>query len=344
MATKHGRRNVHEHLGRNGDDFVLHRSAAQNGNQYRAVFTNSVGSATTTAATLTVTAPTLKSIAVTPANPSIAKGATQQFVATGTYSDSSTQIITGSVTWSSTTSTVATITAGGLATGAGVGTSSISATLSGITGSTVLTVTAPTLVSIAVTPASPTLLQGATLQFTATGLYSDGTSQALPAATWSSSNTSSATINSTGLASANAGGTSTISAAFASVIGSTLLTVTASTGTPQISGAALDTGTLNGTFYVDVQYKNVGSGVADSLAITQVTFRTLTGTGTVTYNAASPQLPAALGNLAVGATVTVRYFLNVPVTVVRFTISENGSMTDASGNPLTFGSAQAVTN
>ena len=39
---------------------------------------------------LTVTAATLVSIAVTPANPSIAKGTTQQFTATGTYTDSST--------------------------------------------------------------------------------------------------------------------------------------------------------------------------------------------------------------------------------------------------------------
>ena len=43
---------------------------------------------------LTVTAATLQSIAVTPANPSIAKGLTQQFTATGTYSDSSTQNLT----------------------------------------------------------------------------------------------------------------------------------------------------------------------------------------------------------------------------------------------------------
>ena len=48
----------------------------------------------------------LVSIAVTPANPSIGKGATQQFTATGTYSDSSTQNLTSSVTWSSTNTAV----------------------------------------------------------------------------------------------------------------------------------------------------------------------------------------------------------------------------------------------
>src|SRR5262249_2218351 len=52
------------------------------------------------ATTLTVTAAVLMSIAVTPANPSIALGRTQQFTATGTYSDNSTQDLTASITWS----------------------------------------------------------------------------------------------------------------------------------------------------------------------------------------------------------------------------------------------------
>ena len=83
---------------------------------------------------------TLQSIAVTPANPSIAKGLTQQFTATGTYSDNSTQNLTSQVAWASATPAVATITTGGLATGAGIGTSTISATLASQSGSTLLSV------------------------------------------------------------------------------------------------------------------------------------------------------------------------------------------------------------
>ena len=70
---------------------------------------------------------TLVSIAVTPANPSIGKGATQQFTATGTYSDNSTQNLTSSVTWSSTNTAAATITSAGLATGVATGSATISA-------------------------------------------------------------------------------------------------------------------------------------------------------------------------------------------------------------------------
>ena len=52
--------------------------------------TASLGGVTSPVDVLTVTAATMQSIAVTPANPSIVKGGTQQFTATGTYSDSST--------------------------------------------------------------------------------------------------------------------------------------------------------------------------------------------------------------------------------------------------------------
>jgi sugar lactone lactonase YvrE len=84
----------------------------------------------------------LTSIAVTPVNPSIA-GHTQQFTATGTYSDGSTQNLTDSVTWTSGTTATATITATGLATGLAIGTSKITASSGSISGMTALTVTVP---------------------------------------------------------------------------------------------------------------------------------------------------------------------------------------------------------
>src|SRR5206468_1065975 len=107
----------------------------------------------TGSANLTVTAPALVSIAVTPANPSIALGLTRQFTAIGMYTDSSTQDLTSTVTWSSSATGVATIGAG-LATSLAQGITTISASLGPLTGSTALTVTASTLTSIAVTPAN----------------------------------------------------------------------------------------------------------------------------------------------------------------------------------------------
>ena len=88
------------------------------------------------------TTPTLSSIAVTPANPSIVAGVTQQFTATGTYSDGSTQNLTGSVTWTSSNTSIATINAAGLASAASAGNTTIHAALASVSGSTGLTVTA----------------------------------------------------------------------------------------------------------------------------------------------------------------------------------------------------------
>ncbi|MCJ8305879.1 MAG: Ig-like domain-containing protein [Nitrosopumilus sp.] len=63
----------------------------------------------------TTSPPTLVSISISPLNPSITENSQQQFIATGTYSDDSTQELSG-VTWSSSSSDIATIDGNGLAT------------------------------------------------------------------------------------------------------------------------------------------------------------------------------------------------------------------------------------
>ena len=167
----------------------------------------------------TGTGATLANITVAPANPNMLAGATQQFMATGTYSDSSTQNITNQATWRSSNTGVATINASGLATAVAVGTTTISAALAGVTNSTVLTVKTPTtLTSIAVTPANTAILAGALQPFTVTGTYSDSSTQDITSqVTWMSSSTGVATISASGLATAVAAGTTTISAALAGV-------------------------------------------------------------------------------------------------------------------------------
>jgi len=90
-------------------------------------------------------APTLNSISLTPSNPTLSAGATQQFNATGSYSDGSTQNVTGQAQWNSSKPAVATIGAGGLATAIAPGVTSVSASLSGVNSSTQLTVQASPL-------------------------------------------------------------------------------------------------------------------------------------------------------------------------------------------------------
>jgi len=193
------------------------------------------GSATITAssgtisgsAALTVTSATLTSLSISPSSASIASGGSQQFTATGTFSDGSTQNVTNSVAWSSAPVSVATITSGGLATGAGAGTATISASSGSINSSATLTIGSATLVSVAVTPASPSFALGTTLPLSATGTYSDGSTLNLTAAaTWSTANSSVATVNHQGVAGSVAAGSTSITATLGSVSGSTTVTVT----------------------------------------------------------------------------------------------------------------------
>lgn len=87
--------------------------------------------------------PTLKSISVSPSEPTVAMGTTQQFSATGEYSDGSTKALTTEVTWS-TSGTVSTIvTSSGIATGKAVGSDTITATVGAVKGSAKLIVKAP---------------------------------------------------------------------------------------------------------------------------------------------------------------------------------------------------------
>jgi hypothetical protein len=90
-------------------------------------------------ASLSVSGPTLQSITVSPATASVVPGATQQFTATGRYSDNTTKDLTTAVTWSSSNSGIASISnsAGtpGIATGvAPGGPVTITATLNGAAG------------------------------------------------------------------------------------------------------------------------------------------------------------------------------------------------------------------
>ena len=87
--------------------------------------------------------PTLESIAVTPANPSISVGGSSlQLTATGTYSDSSKQTITNSCSWASSASGVVTVNSAGQVTGVATGSAKITCTVGSVSGFTTVSATA----------------------------------------------------------------------------------------------------------------------------------------------------------------------------------------------------------
>jgi len=95
---------------------------------------------TSDSTTLTVTSAALLSISITPANPTLPPGTTQQFSASGTYSDGASYDITTQVSWSSSDPSVATVSESGLATAVAAGSTTVTATYESISGSTVVTV------------------------------------------------------------------------------------------------------------------------------------------------------------------------------------------------------------
>jgi uncharacterized protein YjdB len=175
--------------------------------------------------TVPVAVKTLTSIAVSPGAISIAAKATQQFTATGHYSDGSTADVTASAAWTTSNTAVATVNASGLATAVAAGSTAVTASLTGITGTETLTVT-PALSSISVSPNPANIFVGATQQFSATATYSDGTTQNVTAtATWTAAVPAVATVNAAGLATTVAPGTTAITASLNGVSGSATLNV-----------------------------------------------------------------------------------------------------------------------
>lgn len=189
--------------------------------------------------TTTLDIKALKALAISPANPVIAVGATQGFKATATFSDNSTGDATASSDWSSSDSTVATIqTAGqsspGVATAVANGSANIQATYGGTTALTILNVSTSggTQTALSLSEINPSIAPGRTLQFVAVADYSNGSNQKVTAAaTWTSSDPTAATVEDTGqsnpglVTGVTAGKAATITASYGGFSNNTTVTV-----------------------------------------------------------------------------------------------------------------------
>ncbi len=271
----------------------------------------------------TTTAP-LTSISVAPSAQSISQNATQQFTATGNYSDSTTQDLTSVATWSSNSIAVS-INSSGVATGVTGGSSAtITATSSGINGTASLTVSAApganaTLSSITVAPNVASIAKGATQQLTATGHYSDSTTLDLTtSATWTSSNTAVSTISSNG----------------------GLATGVAWSGGGDVTMTATSSGAISGTAKMTVTAKLESITVTSALSsIVQYTTQQFTATGhysdnttrdltaTTTWSSGNSAVTINSSGLATGATA------GGPVTITATSNGVSGTK-DLSVTPI----------
>lgn len=176
-------------------------------------------------AVLTVTAATIVSIAVTPAVATIPAGTTQDFEAVATLTDGSTSTITASATWTSSATAIATMT-GATATGVAAGTATITATQGTVSGTATLVVTAATLTSISVTPPTSTIPVSGNVALTATGTYSDGSTNPITTTVgWTTSNAAVATVAGGVVTGVSTGGPVTITATSGTITGTAQVTV-----------------------------------------------------------------------------------------------------------------------
>ncbi|MCX6117757.1 MAG: fibronectin type III domain-containing protein [Proteobacteria bacterium] len=247
--------------------------------------------ATSNTSALTVSSATLVSIAITPSSLNVTANEKVKFTAIGTYSDASTHDITDMVNWNVSNATVAQISNSGETKGILLakanGSITVGATLSGVSSSSATTVapSAVVLSSIIVTPAMGVTTGTSTLQFKATGLYSNGSLADITASsTWLSSVGAVATVNgATGLATGVSSGLTTLTATKDSKVGQAQLRVTNDQAAP-----AQPTGLV---------------GVADSMFA--ITFSWASGGGTTaSYKYAYQSGGAAPANCNSGATGT----------------------------------------
>ncbi|WP_394142130.1 Ig-like domain-containing protein, partial [Vibrio chagasii] len=153
-------------------------------------------------------------IIVTPPLVNIAKGQTEQLIATALYDNGMSFDVTNSVIWKAFETNTASVSSGGLLLGVDAGTTTVTATKDGIVSNVVdVNVTMAVITSITVTPSPVNLAEGQTQQLTATAIYSDSTSSDVTnSATWIPVDTATATVTPSGLLSGVDVGMTTLTA------------------------------------------------------------------------------------------------------------------------------------
>lgn len=173
----------------------------------------------------------------------------------------------------------------------------------------------PVLTSIAVGPTA-TINQGGTVQESAIGTYNDGSTKTLGSGVqWSSSETTIASVNSSGLVTGASPGTATITAAFQATSGTSTVTVTITGLTAIQITPTTDTVTAPTT----VQYKATGTVNGKQEDLTSlVTWSTSDTTGLVNIDSTG---------LATVNSVTGTPQTSVTITATEGTVTGTATLT-----------------
>lgn len=260
---------------------------------------------------------------------------TLQYTATATYSDHKTKDESSAVTWSSSDTSVASISATGLATGVALGTTNIGATFMGVT-ATSEPLSVDQLNSITVTPTNMNIGLGATQQFLADGKFTfaagnSGDLDVSSQVTWSSSNTSVATVDNTGNTTAKGVGSATITATSCDggTVGQAVLTVgPQATTTLVITPATITISTGTTTLFTAMEMLSNGTIQAPTNPVTWVSDTTNVATIDVNSGVA---LGVTVGTSTVIATETVSGFTGTATLTVQAATARFAYVADAQG-------------
>jgi trimeric autotransporter adhesin len=270
----------------------------------------------------------IQSVTVTPAADTVAQGATKQL--TATVIDSLGRTVTRTISWTSANSSIASVSGSGLVTGgADTGTTTITATASGVSGTntTSVTQTPTTGVTVTLTPANDTLLNGATGQAQAV------TTPANRPVTWSSSNTSVATIDAnSGVITGVGVGSATITGTSGSASGSAVLTVvqTPTTGVSVTLAPANDSLVVGGSGQASATTTPPLRPVAWTSSVTTVaTINAISGAITA-IGVGSTTITGTSGSATGSAVLTVTAAVPASITLVP------APSTVSAGNPVSF--------
>jgi hypothetical protein len=186
---------------------------------------------------------TVSSVAVTGGGATAAVGQSATLVATATFSDNTTSVVTTQAAWVSSNTTVATVTAAGVVSFLEAGGVDIRATYSGATGSTHVEVSPPppTLTAITVSGVGSSATVGSTGNLIATATYSNNSTAIVTSqVTWSTSNTAVATVTAAGVVTFIGAGDVDLRATLSGVTGSTRVTVSAQAAFKNLDGVVRD--------------------------------------------------------------------------------------------------------
>ncbi|HEX4166978.1 MAG TPA: Ig-like domain repeat protein [Bryobacteraceae bacterium] len=101
------------------------------------------------------------------------------------------------------------------------------------------------------------------------------------------------------------------------------------------------TGARNGAFVqMTLTVINNGAGPASAITLTQIGLRTLMGNGEAIL--VSPAIPLSIGTLAPGKSTVLNLDLQVPATIRKLRLSENGTFANGKGALRQFSSGQVV--